>query len=309
MTLPIRLNAPADYRHVWRGGVLQIMVTRACDLACIGCTQGSNLAGRPMVMTPEQFETACISLDGYDGVVGMFGGNPCLHPRFPELCEIMRKYIPWDQRGLWSNNLNGHGKICRQTFNPEFSNLNVHTSQGAWMEMSRDWPEAKPKGANDSRHSPPFVALKDIEDLTEEQRWDLIQTCDVNLFWSALIGVFRGELRGWFCELAGAQSMLHEAEPDYPDTGHPIVPGWWRFPISAFEDQIRKHCFECGIPLRGRGDLAVTGTTEQISATHQAIYHLKRPNGKVIQLITSRAQLEGSVPHATDYIENGSLDV
>lgn len=303
--LPVRMKAPADYRHVWRGGVLQVMVTRACDLSCIGCTQGSNLGGKPMVMTPRQFRVACESLRGYTGVVGMFGGNPCVHPQFEDLCSVMADVVPWEQRGLWSNNLNGHGRLCREVFNPEVSNLNVHTKSSAYLEMQRDWPEARPKGGHDSRHSPPFVAIGEVHGLTDEHKWRLIQTCDVNQLWSALIGVFRGELRGWFCELAGAQSMLHEMEPDYPDTGVPVTSGWWERPIASFEHQVRKHCWECGIPLRGLGDLAVTGTLEQVSPIHERVYQLKRPAGKSLEIVDHLSQLNGEVPRATDYIENG----
>ncbi len=307
--IPNTMKSPRDKRDGWN--VLQIHVTRACDQACIGCTQGSQLAGKPVVMTPEQFEEACISLRAYKtiggrpyfGTVGMFGGNPCVHPQFEELCRIMRYYIPFEQRGLWSNNLMGYGKLCRGTFNPERSNLNVHLNEAAYWEIVRDWPEAHPKGLeDDSRHSPPYVAMQDMEDMTDEERWRLIGNCDVNQRWSALIGVFRGELRGYFCEIAGAQSMLHESEPDYPDTGHRIEPGWWNRGMDSFDKQVRYHCFACGHPLRGEGDFATTGTTEQVSKTHANIFKLKKPKGKTIQLVTKRSELGGEVSAATQYL-------
>ena len=315
--LPPTMKSPRDRRPgIWREGVLQIHVTRACDMACTGCTQGSQLAGKPVIMTPEQFEEACLSLcelyaltplvdhqPPYFGVVGMFGGNPCVHPQFEELCAIMRKWIPYDQRGLWSNNLMGHGKTCRKTFNPDVSNLNVHLNSAAYEEILRDWPMAQPKGLNeDSLHSPPFVAMQDMEDMTDDERWDLIGNCDVNQRWSAIICVFRDELRGYFCELAGAQAMLHEREAGYPDLGHKIEPGWWNKGISDFGQQIRFHCFSCGHPLRGRGDFAVSGTTEQVSKTHEAIYKLKRPKGKTVELITRRDQLGAPKSAATQYL-------
>jgi hypothetical protein len=312
------MKSPRDVRPVWRGGVLQIWVTRACDLACINCTQGSQLAGRPGFMTPDQFRVACNSLSSftyatgpesyeeipaYNGVVGMFGGNPCVHPQFEELCAIMREYIPFDQRGLWSNNLMGHGKVCRKTFNPDVSNLNVHLNPKAYEEMLRDWPLSEPKGLyEDSRHSPTLVAMKDMEDMTDEERWELISGCDVNQRWSALIGVFRGKLRGYFCELAGAQAMLHEREPDYPDTGVEIRPGWWNRGMEAFKEQVRFHCFACGHPLRGEGDFAQTGTTEQVSKTHVGVYTLKRPVGKRVELISKRSELGKPVSAATQYL-------
>ena len=314
-----KMKSPRDKRPViWRNGVLQIWVTRACDMSCTHCTQGSNLAGKPTFMTPDQFETACKSLRAgishnkygyphdetyYWGVVGMFGGNPCVHPQFDTLCEIMRKWIPFDQRGLWSNNLMGHGLTCKKTFNPEVSNLNVHQNEAAYWEMLRDWPLCEPKGlSEDSRHSPTLVAMQDMEDMNDAERWELISNCDVNQRWSALIGVFRGELRAWFCELAGAQAMLHEAEPDYPDTGHRVLPGWWNHDITHFDSQIRYHCFACGHPLRAKGDYANTGTVEQVSKTHASIYHLKRPKGKRIEIITKRSELGEQVSAATQYL-------
>lgn len=300
------MRMPWEWRPTWMGGALQVHITRACDLACFGCTQGSNLAGKPVVMSLEHFERAVQTLVDYPGVVGIFGGNPCVHPYFEEICEILSKYIEFEHRGLWSNNLMGYGAICRKTFNPAYSNLNVHTSREAFEEIRRDWPEAFPKGLADSRHSPPFVAIKDMEDISEEDMWRMIQTCDINKYWSAMVCVFRNQLRGYFCELAGAQSMLHENEKDYPDTGVEITHDWWKPNVNYFSSQISKHCPDCGIPLRGFGSLAIGGKVEQVSKTHVDIYKMKRP-GRTIEIVTSTKQLGGKVPRTTDYCENGLL--
>lgn len=303
-----KIKAPGDPRPTWRNGVIQIHITRACDLSCVSCTQGSNLAGKPTMITLENFEKACLSLRGYDGVIGIFGGNPTLHPKFEEISRILAEIIPFEQRGLWSNNLNGYGKLCREIYNPNYSNLNVHGFKDKWDEIERDWPEKKGiLGQQDSRHSPPFVAMKDL-DLSLEEQERLIEDCDINKYWSAMVCQFRGELRAFFCELAGAQSMLHENEPDYPDTGLQVYPdvAWWKFPIHQFQNQIEKHCFECGIPLRGKGDLS-QGNQEFVSKTHEKIYNLKRKDGKIVNLINKREQLNGTVKRATDYIQNGAM--
>ncbi len=234
-------------------------------------------------------------------------GN-CISPYFAEYCKIMQKEIPFERRGLWANNLFGHGKICRETFNPSVCNLNVHMDQKALAEFRRDWPEAMIVGADsDSRHSPPFVAMQDVIE-NEQERWELIANCDVNQYWSALIGVFRGELRGYFCELAGAQAMLHEHEPDYPDLGMRIRPGWWNQPMQAFVEQVKYHCHACGIPLKGAGDLALTGVVEQVSKTHQGIYNLKIKT-KEVQLVTLRSELKATVARATNYIQNSQENI
>lgn len=299
---------PRDRRPVWMGGVLQIWVTRACDRSCYHCTQGSNFAGDPGSITVDQFAAACESLRDYFGVVGVFGGNPTLHPQFADLCRVMRETIPWERRGLWSNHPRGHGTVCAVTFNPAHSNLNVHQSKDAWDEFARDWSECRPylKGLDaDSRHAPPFVAMKDVI-ADEAERVRLIESCDVNQRWSALIGVFRGQLRAWFCELAGAQAMLHQHDLDYPDTGVPVTPGWWKSDRAAFAHQIDKHCHECGIPLRGHGALANTGPAEQVSATHAAVCRPKRP-GRPVEPVVELVQLGTPLTRATDYLENGRV--
>jgi hypothetical protein len=284
-------------------GVIQIWVTRACDRACIGCTQASNISGKSAFITPEQFEEACISLKDYFGIAGMFGGNPCLHPQFPELCSILKKHIPFKRRGLWSNKLFGHGKLCRNTFNPAVSNLNVHCNKSAYDEMLRDWPESNPFGLErDSRHSPPYVAMMDLID-NEALRWKLISTCDINQHWSAMIGVFRGELRAWFCEIAGAQAIIHQHEPDYPDLGVPVTPDWWRLTMQDFADQARYHCHRCGVPLRGKGSMAVTGTLNQVTKAHANVYNPKKGELQIVNCLEEVQPEEGG--KFTHYLQHG----
>lgn len=289
-----------------QGGVIQIWVTRACDKSCFGCTQGGNLRGYTPPITPEQFEQACISLKDYFGVVGIFGGNPTTHPQFNTLCEILCKHIPYKRRGLWCNNLRDKGEAARKTFNPAASNLNVHLDHKAFNGFQQDWPESRPFGLlNDSRHSPPFVALQDIIP-NEKEQWSLIADCDINRNWSAMIGVFREELRGYFCEIAGAQAMLHQNEPEYPDLGLLIDPEWWKRPMADFAKQSAFHCPACGVPLRGYGELAqAKDGREQVSRTHAEIYQPKT-SGRKVQLVTCRNEMdEQSLSKFTDYLGNG----
>jgi hypothetical protein len=115
-----RMVAPGTKRPgKYLSGVIQIHVTRACDKACFGCTQGSNLGGKTHFMSPAQFEQALQSLEGWWGVVGVFGGNPALHPKFETLCDLLCKYFPREQRGLWCNHPAGKAAAMRRTFDPE----------------------------------------------------------------------------------------------------------------------------------------------------------------------------------------------
>lgn len=301
-----KMIAPGMRRPgIWREGVLQIWITRACDRACPCCTQNSQLGGSVAPMTREQFETAVKSLQGYFGVVGVFGGNPTLHPRFTEICEILSHHVPFEQRGLWSNHPRGKGKICRETFNPAVSNLNTHQDQAAEAEWKRDWPECRLIGTDtDSRHSPHLISMIDVN-VPEGDRWDLISRCTINQTWSAMIGVFRGELRAWVCEIMGSHSIAHQHEPDYPDTGLVVEPGWWERPMRDFADQVRYHCHRCSIPLNLKGPLANGGSTEFVSSEHLSICRPKR-KGRDVVLVTDLSQLDGSVELATDYLGNAA---
>lgn len=297
-----------------RGGVIQIWATRACDKSCFGCTQGSNLGGKLSFISLDHFRQACESLRDYFGIVGVFGGNPAIHPQFEDLCKILQEIIPFERRGLWSNNPLGKGKIMRETFNPAVSNLNVHLDQKAFDEFKRDWPEARPFGLErDSRHSPVYTALSDLVP-DEGERWNLISRCDINQHWSAMIGVFRGELRGWFCEIAGAQAMLHQSDPNYPDTGIELNTTafgrgmyWWQLPMTSFGEQVDVHCHSCGVPLKGHGELAQADEdkgVEFVSAAHLDIYKPKRFDREV-QVVTSREQLGEPLSRMTHYLQNG----
>ncbi len=305
-----RMVAPGTPRpHIWRRGILQIHVTRACDKACFGCTQGSNLGGRPVMIAVDEFETAVRSLWGYFGVVGIFGGNPAMHPHFDELCEVLRRYVPLEQRGLWCNHPQGKGATIRKTFNPAVSNLNVHEDREAFDEFARDWPECRPylKGLDtDSRHTPPFVAMRDVIP-DEAERWKLIADCDINRNWSAMICTVPGRgLRAYFCEIAAAQAMLHAGDPAWPDTGLEVTPGWWQQPMSTFADQVRLHCHACGIPLRRFGQLANGGEFEEASATHVDIIKSK-VRGRRVELVAVENVGGRTLKRSTDYIQNGGL--
>lgn len=288
---------------------MQIWVTRACDKACFACTQGSNLGGKPGFITLSQFEEACRSLVGYWGVVGLFGGNPALHPQFEQICEILGSYFPIEQRGIWCNHPRGKGAIMAQFFNPALSNLNVHLDQDARAEFERDWPESARylKGTDsDSRHASPFVALKDVIP-DEQERWRLISDCDVNKYWSAMVCVVRGKVKGYFCEIAAAQAMLHESDPSWPDLGHDASEGWWNRGIEAFRAQLTYYCHRCGVPLRAKGELAINGSTEFVSETHQLVYKPKT-KGRLVSVVVDHNTLRiNGVTRATEYIANSKL--
>lgn len=290
--------------NAYRQGIIQIHVTQVCDRACVNCTQLSQIRQPKRFISLENFEKAVVSLKDYFGVIGVFGGNPAVSPKFPQLCEILAAHIPWERRGIWCNNPLSHGKLMRKIFNPSVSNLNVHMDKWAYKAFKQDWPESRPVGLeSDSRHASGFVAMQDVID-DPEVIWEKISACDINQFWSAMICEFRGELRGYFCEIAGAQAMFHQTEPDYPDLGVPIEEGWWRKTMTDFAAQARYHCFACGFPMRAEGALAThPDSAEQVSKTHAEGYVPKQSNRKVEEVQTL-VQLGVPLGNVTRYVQN-----
>lgn len=280
-----RMVPPGKPRHlIWRGGIIQIWVTRACDRACPNCTQGSNLKAHPkedMFISVDNFEIAVKSLEEYYGVVGIFGGNPVLHPEFETLCEILCKHIPKVQRGIWCNNPLGKGSLLRKVFHPKYSNLNVHGNAKAFDEFVNDWPESKPFGLQPSDHSPVHGSMLDVG-MTEGERWKFISQCDINQRWSAMIAQFRGEPRAWFCEIAGSQSILWQHDPNYPDTGIYPKAGWWREGMDRFAHQVDHHCHNCLVPLIGKGSKD-SDNQSQITKTYLPVYKPKTGEVKVLE--------------------------
>lgn len=310
-----KMVAPGQHRpgKMGGGGVIQIHLTRACTLSCYNCTQGSNLTGKPRFISLESFEIALQSLQGYPYLIALFGGQPTLHPKFPEICSILVRYVPINKRGLWTNALNGHGKVCREVFRPENCNLNVHLDNKAYDEFRSDWPEARPFGlGEDSHHSPVHLAMSDIID-DEGERWKLISKCTINQHWSAMVYEFRGQVRASFCEIAGAQNILHQDDPSWPDTGIPLPQkngevSWWKWPIESFADQVRYHCHKCAVPMNLKGELSQSAVgVEKTSPTHADIYAPKR-QGRRVEVVTTLEQLGTSrVPRVIDYLRNSKL--
>lgn len=241
-------------------------------------------------------------------------GN-CTSPHFKDYCRILQDLVPKEQCGLWSNKLFGHGKLCRETFNAAHSNLNVHLDKAAYDEFWRDWPESRARilGKDDnSRHSPPFVAMKDVLP-DESKRWELIAGCDVNQRWSSMVCKVEGKgLRAFFCELAGAQAMLHAGDPNWPDLGLPVEPGWWRKSMQDFAEQVRYHCHRCGVPLRRFGQLAINEDGkepgyEEVSETHKDIF-VPKTKGREVRLVVLDDNEVRTLERMTDYIQNSSIE-
>lgn len=268
-------------------GVIQIIITSACDLRCSNCTQMIAQQKKRFLMTVDNFRAAVRSLADYHGVIGVFGGNPCLHPHFDDLCRVMAEEIPdRRRRGLWSNNIHGHGAAIRGTYG--YFNLNGHHDEAAADEMRREVIEplrGKPGVVQntlnvwgmgrDSMHAPVLVAIRDMigkpgGPKDEAEMWATIEECDVNRRWSGAITQLNGELRAFFCEVAASFALLYDE-----DNGIPVTPRWWAKPIGEYDHQVNRWCPGCGVPLRmaGRRD---DENTDDASVMHLPVLGERR---------------------------------
>jgi len=232
---------------------IQIVVSRSCDLFdCSNCTQLLPFRTDALHMSVDVFRQALRSLAGWPGIRGVFGGNPCVHPRFPDLCAILIEEVPDQrQRGIWTNNLMKHGAIVRDTFYPHGRfNLNAHAQPKAAAEIDRWLPGRLIPTSRDraSWHSPILLDWRDVG--LEPAEWIAArEACDINQTWSAAIFERDGKPFAYFCEVAGALDGIRGT-----NHGIPAVAGWWRGTMERFEGQVSGCCDAgCGVPLRRVG--------------------------------------------------------
>jgi hypothetical protein len=203
--------------HAWS---ILIEVTNACRLRCAHCTEGVPHVRRPHFMSLGQLELALQSLKGWKKAVGCLGGEPTLHPQFPEVCAMFRRYFPRRQLALWTCGgaaYEQHRALIDETFG--LVSYNDHQSPGF--------------------HKPIMIAGEEVVP-DEETLRTLIANCFVPLHWSPLI-THRG---AFFCEVAATMDNLFDGPG-----GHPLVPGWWKKDFSAFAYQREHHCRRCSMPL------------------------------------------------------------
>jgi hypothetical protein len=203
-------------------------------------------------MDLDYFEKAVISLKTFSGIVGIIGGQPTLHPQFPELCEILRKHIePQYRRGLWSNFSNHtlYNNIIKETFG--YFCLNTHSG--------------------DIYHTP--ILISSESSVTDDiKRQEYIENCWIQNTWSGTINP-KG---GFFCEVAGALSMLLDGIKGFDIEKEP---DWWKRPISDFDEQKIWACNKCGaaIPLKPRN------SASEIDDISEDNYELLKGQSKKIE--------------------------
>lgn len=243
------MKAPTEKKN----DTIQIIVTTSCDIFnCSNCTQLLPFRKDTRHMSVDCFREAVRSVKDWPGVVGLFGGNPCAHPRFEELCGILEEEIPQqERRGIWTNNLFAHGETVRRVFFPNGRfNLNAHGNGVAEKNIEKWLPGKLIRGSagKQSMHSPILLDWKELG-LAREEWVAYREACDINLNWSAGIAERDGKPFAYFCEVAAAIDGVRGV-----NNGLPAMPGWWKAKMPCFTEQVNQCCDAgCGVPFRQLG--------------------------------------------------------
>lgn len=245
------LNAAVDkMRPPLNMHIICIDITNKCDLKCSNCTRLLVNQEHLWEMSPENFRLACKSLKNYKGTIAIIGGNPCMHSKFAEICEIFVEEIPnKEQRGLWTNNAFKHIDLCVKTFGG--FNLNPHNVKRGVSNLKTLYKKTGKVGnlyKGNSHHSPLLTAGKDLFEETE--MWEKISECDINKYWSGSIVVNNGKLRAYFCEVAAAFDIANNQ-----DHGVEVTVDWWKRPMQDFTNQVASICPSCGVPASLKGSM------------------------------------------------------
>ena len=213
--------------------LIQIIVTHKCPFKCCHCSQLVPHQPKPFTMPLGDIEKALKTLVNYPGHVGLFGGEPLVHPQFREICKLYQKYIPVKaRRELWTMGykFNEYRDIIEETFYPELIAYNEHE------EQQPCW------------HQPMQIAIEDVfnGEVTGSPITDkriakrTINNCWVNNRWSAAIT----PMGAYFCEVAAARAMLI----GYPN-GIDVKDDWWKKPEKNWRYQQDLLCQMCSACL------------------------------------------------------------
>lgn len=217
-------------RPIYENTVIHVDITNACHLACANCTRAVGHHRKPYFMDLDMVRKAITSLQDFPGRIGIMGGEPCLHPKFLEILEIVREMIPdRRRREFWTSGFKWkeYREEILKTFDEDRVTYNDHSQASG-------------------RHQPLLVAIEEmVED--EELRKILINNCPFQARWSAAINP-KG---AFFCEIAAAQDYLFDGPG-----GYPIEPGWWKKDQIEFQDQIDRYCGKCSgaLPMPAYSD-------------------------------------------------------
>lgn len=288
--------------------IIEIDITNACVHQCANCTRFCGHHEKPFFMSFDKFKQAVDSLDEFEGMVGMIGGEPTLHPEFERFTDYIRekrtqrltyfrggpiedmqfhiittvnKGRTSESRAVLLSSLSSsyykHYEAINDTF--EYQILNDHSSDSLHQALLMSRGE---------------LAIPDNE--WKKKRDD----CWIQNTWSATItpkGAF-------FCEVAGSLDMLMNGPG-----GWTVEPGWWKREPQDFVDQLHwcELCSGClDVPKR----LAHDERDDVTPGMYEKLKKLKSPKVLSERVIVRNPKdyekyREPTFENGSEYIEAG----
>lgn len=240
-------------RPIYKAWYMQIDITNICGKKCLYCSRFDRhlTKSKKYFMNLDFFTTALDSLKDWKTKIGIFGGEPLIHPKFEEICEIILSKYPKSKMGLWTSDIKRliqHKDIIDKTFSQIFANEHNKIQEAVCL------------------HQPITIAIKDaVPDM--KLRRKLIDDCWVqNKAWCPSINI-KG---GFFCEVAGALAVLQDK------SGYDITDkNWWNKDPDDFYIQVCQFCDYCGMAIPMKRQL-IGNPVEKISPSF--LYMLKSNN-------------------------------
>jgi len=256
--------------------IIEIDITNACDKRCSNCTRLCGHHKKPYFMDFDTFKRAVDSLDGYQGIRSMMGGEPTLHPQFERFIRYLGSKFPQRNNPMVYPQKDFIKAIHReeldnfQLIDDGVERIDV-VGAGMFSNMGRTYKKHYEiindilpfQGLNDHLnaiyHQSALITRKDLG-IPDEKWYKLRDACWLQNEWSAGItpkGAF-------FCEIAAVLDMTFDGPG-----GWPIEPGWWKRTPEEFGDQLH-WCELCGFAL----DTFTRDSSEEIDDVSPTMYEM-----------------------------------
>ena len=228
--------------------IILVDVTNACMRRCTGCMRMCNHRTVSWFADMDWLRDMLNALMEFRGVVGLFGGEPLLHPCFGEIAALVRELFGEQQRSPGEVDVNEVGRIR--------SGIGLWTTAepSLWAVHAEDVRRSFSfVRINDHlgpvRHYPVLVCPGDLGYTRDEL--DALPPCWVSRCCASSVTPWGA----YFCEVAGALDGFLKL-----GLGESPCAGWWR---TAADDQ-RVLCEFCGarLPLRWTDDHSVNIVSE-----------------------------------------------
>lgn len=235
--------------------IIEIDITNACDKRCSNCTRLCGHHQKPYFMDFETFRRAVDSLDGYQGIRSIMGGEPTLHPEFERFIRYLGSKFPKRKNPF----VYPQKDFIKQVHRVELDNFEMINDgveridivgAGMFSNMGASYKKHYEvitdilpfQGLNDHLnpifHQSALITRKELG-IPDDEWIKMRDNCWLQNEWSAGItpkGAF-------FCEIAGVLDMLLDGPG-----GWKIEPGWWKRTPEEFGDQLH-WCELCGFAL------------------------------------------------------------